>query len=419
MDGSDGNNAGGGSNRYPNNPQQQQQQQQQQQARVHPGESSRAVRAELEAKRRATAEKQRRYAPVAKEQMARVFGDTSPAWYARLRLLTPSLYARIAEAGVLGLSVGHDRPLSDAEARAVAEHTTAGADRMALISWGLSGAALLLTWRGRRTLRFPMWTPQVAHPPPGAYLRMAMWHGARYVAYSAALSFTVRAPLMAYNAVYEQQQMRDDPRLRWLRGDEQASSGAQNGDGSGWNDEGSAYRDDTQQQQQQQQQQQATQEATQSGWDSYYKQAGQQPQQPQQQYGQSTRSQESAGWGSSYSQSPSSSTQLPSSAWDSADVDDASPIASSAQNTPYGSTGGGGSTWERLRQQSQRGSQQQQQQQRSPPPPPPPQSTGGNWGDSGDGADRAAQEKAQRDFDELVERDRQGQGQGRSGWGGR
>ncbi|ATY66856.1 hypothetical protein A9K55_000764 [Cordyceps militaris] len=411
MDRSDGNNNtttsnGGGSNtNHPTNAPQQQQQQQQ---RVpHPGDSSRAVRAELEAKRRATVEKQRRYAPLVREQMPRVMGDTAPAWYARLRLLTPPMYARIAEVGVLGLCVAHDRPLSDAEARAVTEHVARGADRMAVISWALSGAALALTWRGRRTLRFPMWTPQVTPPPPGAYLRLAMWHGARYVAYSAALSFTLRAPLMAYSAVHEQQKMKEDPRLRGLRDDEHAAAGdASQGDETWSGDGAAAYTASlgTEDAQQQQQQQPSIQDAAQSGWDTY-KQAEQK--QTQQQYGQSTQSQSSAGWGSSssssYSQSPST-TQQANAGWGSPDLDDGSPVASSAQN---------GSAWDRLRQHSHRAPQQQQQQQQ-----PPAQSTGGSWGDSGDGADRAAQEKAQRDFDELLERDRQG-GQARSGWSGR
>ncbi|OAA64803.1 hypothetical protein ISF_04213 [Cordyceps fumosorosea ARSEF 2679] len=315
MDGSDGNNPSNGGS--PTSPPQQQQQQQ----RIHPGDSSRAVRAELEARRRATVERQRRYAPGAHEQIGRVTPPRAPT----------------------------------------------------------------------------------------------AWHW--YVAYSAALGVTVRAPLLAYSAVYEQGQMRKDPRLRALLregGDDEHGQGGfspgeqESGGGEGWNDvaqyKASYTGEDTQQQQQQQ-----------SSWETYKQTTQQQQTPPPQQYGQSTQSQGSAGWGSSSSSSSSSS-----SGWDSSDFDDASPVAASAQNagSAYGNNSSG-SAWDRLRRQSQGASPQQQQQQQQRQPPPPPSSSGG-WGDSGDGADRAAQDRAQTDFDQLVERDRQGQqGQGRSGWGDR
>ncbi|KAJ4158646.1 uncharacterized protein LMH87_009162 [Akanthomyces muscarius] len=430
MDGSNGNNAGssGGSSSNPTNPSPQQQQ------RMHPGDSSRAVRAELEAKRRANIEKHRRFQPSVREQIGRVFGDTSPAWYARARLLTRTSYAQLAELSVVGLAVGHDRLLSDGEARAVTEHVARGADRMALISWSLTGLSAFLTWRGRHTLRFPLWTPQVLPPPRGAILRKTMWHGARYIAYSVATSVTLQAPLMAYNVMYEKQQMAVDERLRQLVRDEEGNYMGRKKEAEDWssNSFGSGGGDDAQQQQQQQ----SIQEAAQTGWDTY-KQSEQQQQQQQQQYGQRMQSQASnAGWGSSgggssgnYGQSSSVPSQQSSSGWDSADIDDASPVAGSAPSdspSPYGNAGGSGSTWDRLRQQSQRASPQQQQQQQQrwggqQSQGQQQQQPGGqlSWGDAGDGADRAAQDKAQREFDQLVDRDRSGEGQARSGWSGR
>ncbi|KAM3533805.1 hypothetical protein MY4038_002905 [Beauveria bassiana] len=381
----------------------------------HPGDSSRAVRAELEAQRRANIEKQRHYWPLVKQQIERVFGDTQPAWYARLRLFTPAMYAAVAGNRVLGLSMQRDRLLSDAEARALTEHAARSSDRIALMDWALTGVAAYFTWRGRRTLRFPLWTPQlVVPPPPGAYLRMAMWHGARYVAYSAALTVTVKTPLMALNLMREARQIRADERLRGLRDDGQdsAAGGEWGKAGAAWESESSAYSvsaggEDAQQQQQQRQRQrqrQSIQEAAQSGWDTS-KQTEQSPplqQQQPRQYGQIAQSQGSAGWGSSYGQSPSPSSS--SAGWDSDDFDDASPVAASAQLSSRSGNSASGSTWERLRQQARADPQQRQQQ----PQQVQPQVQQQHWGDAGDGADRAAQEKAQRDFDRLVERDRQG-----------
>ncbi|KAM3501592.1 hypothetical protein MY11210_009328 [Beauveria gryllotalpidicola] len=339
----------------------------------HPGDSSRAVRAELEAQRRASVEKQRRYLPHVKQQLERVYGDPRPPWYARLRLLTPAVYRHVAGNRVLGLCMVKDRLVSDAEARAVTEHAARSCNRMALIHWGLTGAAAYLAWRGRRTLRFPMWTPQIVPPPPGAYLRKTMWHAARYVAYSAVLTLTINSPLMALNLRYERLQVLADERLR----DGQDSAGEWGKAGADWDSQSSAYK------------------ASAGGEDAQ--------QQQQRQYGQGAQPQGSAGWGSSYSQSPSSFSS--SAGWDSDDFDDASPVATSAQNSSRSGINAAGSTWERLRQQARGDPQQQQQQQQQQVQPQAQQQ---HWGDAGDGADRAAQEKAQRDFDRLVERDRQG-----------
>ncbi|KGQ04466.1 hypothetical protein BBAD15_g10285 [Beauveria bassiana D1-5] len=415
MDGSNSNNpsnggGGGGGGDASNAPTQQQPPPLRTPPPPHPGDSSRAVRAELEAQRRANIEKQRHYWPLVQQQIERVFGDTQPAWYARLRLFTPAMYAAVAANRVLGLSIQRDRLLSDTEARALTEHAARSSDRIALMDWSLTGVAAYFTWRGRRTL----WTPQlVVPPPPGAYLRMAMWHGARYVAYSAALTVTVKTPLMALNLMREARQIRADERLRGLRDDGQdsAAGGEWGKAGAAWESESSAYsvspgREDAQQRQRQRQRQrQSIQEAAQSGWDTSRQTEQSPPLQQQQprQYGQIPQSQGSAGWGSSYGQSPSSSSS--SAGWDSDDFDDASPVAASAQlSSRSGNSASSGSTWERLRQQARADPQQRQQQQQQVQPQVQQQ----HWGDAGDGADRAAQEKAQRDFDRLVERDRQG-----------
>ncbi|KAM3450255.1 hypothetical protein MY3296_006258 [Beauveria thailandica] len=411
MDGSNGNNPSNGGGATSNAPTQQPR------TPLHPGDTSRAVRAELEAQRRAKVEKQRYYWPLVKQQIERVFGDTQPAWYARLRLFTPAMYAAAAGNRVLGLSLQKDRLLSDAEARALTEHAARSSDRVALIDWGLTGVAAYFTWRGRRTLRFPMWTPQVVLPPPGSYLRMAMWHGARYVAYSAALSVTVKGPLVAFNLMREARLTMADERLRGLLDEQDSTAGEWGKAGVAWDAESSSYRalaggEDAQQQRQRQ----SIQEAAQSGWNTS-KQTEQSPppppppqQQQPRQYGQNAQSQGSAGWGSSYSQSPSSSSS--SAGWGSDDFDDASPVAAFAQNSSRSGNSAAGSTWERLRQQArydpQQRQQQQYQQQQQQQQQVQPQVQEQHWGDAGDGADRAAQEKAQRDFDRLVERDRQG-----------
>lgn len=411
----DGSNGANGSNGGDGNPATRQQQQQQR--TLPPGDSSRAVRAELDARRRVMEERSQKYKPAVKEQVQRVFGDTKPAWYARARMFSREMYAQLAYLGVAGLAVPEDRMLTDAEARAVTEHIARGADRSALLGWALSGAALYFTWRGRHTLRLPMYTPTVTPPPPNAYLRRAMWFGGRYVAYSMAFSVTLQPPLLMYNIMYERQQMAADFRLRGLV-DENGHFGhlKPGADPMGGPQmplrERRATGDDAEQQQQYQQQE-SIQESAQSGWETY-KQVQQQQQQQQ-----SPPSQTSAGWDSQQSSKPG---------WDSDDVDDASPVASSQNDSSYS---GGGSAWDRLRQKSQaptpqaqqqqRQRQQQQQSQQSQAwgSQQSQQSKEGGWGDAGDGVDRVAQDKAQREFDQMLDRERQGDSQGRSGWSGR
>ncbi|KAJ2971773.1 hypothetical protein NQ176_g7534 [Zarea fungicola] len=204
----------------------------------------------------------------------------------------------------------------------------------------------------------------------------------------------IKGPLMGLNFTYTKSQIQKDPRLNSLQSghdpEEAQQAGMMDGAGMDGYNNGGSYQNQLggdASVSQKQQQQQSIVEAAQPGWDNY-KQASLPAAQPQQ----------SRGWG------------------DISDFDDASPVAySQPQNDKaYNDSDAAGSSWDRLRSQSQGAPQQQQQQ-------PLQQYSGqqsgrGAWGDSVDGVDRAAQEKAQDEFDRLVERDRHGGGQDRS-WG--
>ncbi|KAM3499178.1 hypothetical protein MY11210_009634 [Beauveria gryllotalpidicola] len=91
-------------------------------------------------------------------------------------------YAALAQFSVLGPSASNATACSPtAQARAVVEHIAAGADRFALISSGLTGLAAYMTFRGRRTMRFPHVHADeaAAAAGPDAEPGLAMWHGAR------------------------------------------------------------------------------------------------------------------------------------------------------------------------------------------------------------------------------------------------
>lgn len=389
MDGAGGN-GGNASPGGSSNPQQQQQLQ------STPADRSRAVRAELELKRREGAERRRYFQPLVRQQIVRVFGDIKPAWHARLMLMTPANYAALAEFSLLGLAIDHNELLPDDSAQVVAEHIAKGADRASLITVGIGGIAGYYAWRGRRSFRFPFYSPKSVSSVRQV---QAAVHVARYTAYFVCVSLAIKAPLMGLNFTYTKSQIKKDPRLNWFQSGHDPEETQQVGmDGAGMDgyNNGGSYQNqlggDSSVSQQKQQQQQSIVEAAQPGWDNY-KQASLPPAQQQQSRG---------GWG------------------DISDFDDASPIAySQPQNDKayndkaYNDNGGGGSSWDRLRRQSQGAPQQQPLQQSSGQ-----QSGPGGWGDSGDGVDRVAQEKAQNEFDRLVERDRHGEGQDRS-WGSR
>lgn len=401
-------------------------------------EYSRNVRAAIEEKRQQALHNRQRFEPIVHEQLQRLFSDYEPPLYARLRGFGRDQTLALAESTVSSLAAANSRAFSDTETQALTEHFVDSIHTMLIWKWAMTGLAAYMTYRGRNTWRFPFLRPKMdgrMNPVTGGPHVKVMWHSARFVAYYGVIWLLGEPIFQGANFMRYRAAMEQDPRLAsMLRdgkaraqeiydqgshgqvatpGDRYGSSGDQYGNsGDQYGGSGEQYGDQWRSESQPQRPAGSIPAQAQSAWTQY-------------------RSPESQ-------QSQQSSPQQDS--WDSfSDVDDASPVAPSTQGQQDASAQyGGGSAWDRVRQQAQyqprRGSQQQQQQPQQSWQAP--QATGG-WASEDDASpqrgprdsysfsnadeERAvAKGQAQREFDQLLERERRGtdQEQG-SSWGRR
>ncbi|UNI18256.1 hypothetical protein JDV02_004534 [Purpureocillium takamizusanense] len=427
-------------------------QQQQQQHAMSRAEYSRNVRAAIEEKRQQALHNRQRFEPIVHEQLQRLLRDYQPPLYARLRGFGREQTLALAESTVSSLAAANRRAFSDAETQALAEHFVDSIHTMLVWKWAMTGLAAYMTYRGRNTWRFPFLRPKMngrllPSPVTGGPLVKVMWHSARFVAYYGAIWVLGEPIFQGANFMRYRAAMEQDPRLAAMLRDGKAraqevfdqvshgqaggggvpsdrygSSGDQYGGGGGdqYGNSGEQYGEQWNSESQPQRPTASIPARAQSAW-TQYRSPETQSQQPQ----------------------PSAPQQ---DSWDSfSDVDDASPVAPTAQGQQDASANyGGGSAWDRVRQQAQyqpkRGPQQQQQQQQQQPQQSwqAPQGTGG-WASEDDASpqrgsrdsysfsnadeERAlAKSQAQREFDQLLERERRGtdQEQGSSSsWGRR
>ncbi|KAG6015691.1 hypothetical protein E4U43_004965 [Claviceps pusilla] len=394
-------------------------------------EYSRNVRAAIEERRHKAMLNRQHYQPQIHEQIQRLFSEYDAPFYARLRGFGRTQTLALAEATVLGLAAGTDRNLSDTETQALTEHFLSSVHNMLAWKWIMTGLAGYLTYRGRQTMRFPFFKPVVAggrfDPATGGPQVRIMWHTARFAAYYGAFWLIGEPIFQGFNFLRQSYSLDRDPRLGPLLRD-----------GRKMADQalGGAAQDALGQQQQQQQQYN-------DAWKSTEYQEEQQQQHQSSENHQSTsqavRAQTQQAW-ASYRRQPEPSQQSAPKAWDlTDDVDDASPIAPSARSATESTRSYSGSAWDRIRQQthsptqSHDGAQSQKTwEQRAQT------NTNGAWvtdddaspqyrGDkntysfstTSDREDAAARRQAQKEFDELVERERGGADQERSSWGRR
>lgn len=367
----------------------------------------RTARAAMEERRQRAVHNRQQFEPQIREQIQRLFQDYEAPLYARLRGFGRAQTLALAESTVLSLAAVNNRPFADSETQALTEHFLSSVHNLLAWKWAMTGFAAYMTYRGRRTWRFPFFTPEFKRFSPigGSPGLKFMWHSARFAAYYTTLWVLGEPVFQGANFMRQRSAMEQDPRLRALLHDGKAQGATLFGgnqehreqvndawDSEAQHESGGQYRESEQQSQS---------APTQSSWASYRNPTA----------------------------TSSSQSSQPSDPWDAPvadDFDDASPIAPSARNNTS-SSGSGGSAWDRIRQQAQFQPPAQQGRQTWEKP-----QSGGGWGaeaDAGGPRDSSysfskaeeekslAKEQAQREFDRLLERERAGAEAERGPWG--
>ncbi|KAI9151818.1 hypothetical protein HJFPF1_09029 [Paramyrothecium foliicola] len=332
-----------------------------------------------------------------REQFTRQFRDFQPPFYSAIRGQGKFHYQLAAEQAATMLVVATKRAPTDSEAAALSEFAIERMNRWVLWKWAMTGVAGYFTYRGASKFRFPFvkqftyagkYSP-ITGPP---HLRYA-WHFARFVAYYG-VTWVMADPLfLAYDSRQSIDTLKHDERLSALRkprfvgesGNDQASYESQ-----------ASY--------DQEQTAQSNQDAPYQASDFSGNTASRAPQ---------------GGW-SNQSNAPTPQDTDP---WsDFSTTDDASPVAS-PERTRAGSTSNYGSSWDRIRSQSSAQSRPQPNTQQE-------QSWGGgqsqnswgttqggaSWGSNADGQRTSEKDEAQRQFDQLVERERGGTDAQQGSW---
>ncbi|KJZ74682.1 hypothetical protein HIM_06032 [Hirsutella minnesotensis 3608] len=383
-------------------------------------EQARTVRAQLEERFRETGQRYQQIEPMVDEQVKRVCRDYQPPLWTRLRLSRDGvlLHTKVL---IAAIAMTTNQELSDSAAQAVAESYSSSLQLRQSYTWLAIGTSAALAYRGRKIFRFPFYTPKVQgrFDPSKLHPRTArLLHAARFLAYYIVSAAGIY-PLADYvTAKHFEASIRQDSRLDMFstldpRG--MAELG-RNKDFIMVHELSNRRRPQDLQRRD-------------AGIDAPYEPAISQEN--------SVSSQAQAAWTKHYAkQQPQdsfgASQQITAQdgRWDDfADQDDdASPLAASARSEQRGVSGqGGGSAWDRLRRQNS--VETTRQPQRTNEAWPSTQGEG-DWngrnnagaGASGSsdgysfstsGQDRAFdKDQAQREFDELLERERRGTDQG-------
>ncbi|POR34456.1 Uncharacterized protein TPAR_05381 [Tolypocladium paradoxum] len=375
-------------------------------------EYARNVRAAIDEKRQRALQTRQQFEPIVREQLQRLFQDYEAPFYARMRGFGRTQTLALAESTVSSLAAANGRGFSDTETQALTEHFVSSIHTMLVWKWVMTGLAAYMTYRGRNTWRFPFFKPKMdgrLNPVTGGPQVKIMWHSARFAAYYGAIWVFGEPVFQGANFMRYRAAMERDPRLTALMRDgkaraqeiyDQATPGSPQGASSG--QDGDEWRSESQQQDMDDASSIPAQ--TQSGWNRYRQPRPSQPPPPR-------------------------------GSWDgpSDDIDDASPVSPAGQQSNPANYSG--SAWDRVRQQSQY--QPRQTRPRGQQTWEAPQSTSG-WGSTEDdaspqyrgprdnysfsGADEEkalAKSQAQKDFDEMLDRERRGADQERSSWRGR
>lgn len=374
------------------------------------------ARAAIEERRQLAMTNRKQFEPQIHEQIQRLFQNYEAPFYAQLRGFGKAQTLALAESTVLSLAAVNNRAFEDQETQALTEHFLSSVHNLLAWKWAMTGFAGYMAYRGRKTWRFPFFNPEFKRFSPigGSPGLKFMWHSARFAAYYGTLWVLGEPVFQGANFMRQRREMEADPRLRALLHD----GGAQGATLLGGNPEAreqisdawesaAQYENTNQQYRDPEPEQKAQAAPTQSSWTSYRTPATSSSQQQQQQ-------QRSDAWDSSFTD----------------DFDDASPVAPAARNSSDASNNSSGSAWDRIRQQAQYQPSQQGRKTWEKP------QSGGGWESeaesgaqyqgaapresysfsSADEEKSLAKGQAQQEFDRLLEREREGQGQERSSW---
>ncbi|KAL7900174.1 hypothetical protein HDV63DRAFT_370552 [Trichoderma sp. SZMC 28014] len=403
-----GNNAGNGDGGSNKNPDYQ---------HMSRSEYMQKARAAIEERRQLAMTNRKQFEPQIHEQIQRLFQNYEAPFYAQLRGFGKAQTLALAESTVLSLAAVNNRAFEDQETQALTEHFLSSVHNLLAWKWAMTGFAGYMAYRGRKTWRFPFFNPEFKRFSPigGSPGLKFMWHSARFAAYYGTLWVLGEPVFQGANFMRQRREMEADPRLRALL----HNGGAQGATLLGGNPEAreqisdawesaAQYENTNQRYRDPEPEQKAPDVPTQSAWTSY-RSPTTPPPQPQQQQ------QRSDAWDSSFTD----------------DFDDASPVAPAARNSSDGSNNSSGSAWDRIRQQAQYQPSAQQDRKTWEKP-----QSGGGWGSeaesgaqyqgaapresysfsSADEEKNLAKGQAQREFDRLLEREREGQSQERSSW---
>jgi len=289
------------------------------------------------------------------------------------------------------LAAVNGRSLEESQAQAVAQSLQSSARANAVMKWAVYGLPVWRAYKNSRTI------PPRIMTMMGSMARF-IWPPALAVMYTLPVVLFVQPALMASIAHYYSNKLQQDPRMRGLRFSPERPIQRGIPQQPQYNEFEQASSGNTGALSQQQ-----TDTSSGTSWGDYTSNGDRASSYsaPQRSWGQDTQSQST------------SQAQQAHSGWD-AD-DDASPIAPSARGL---STAPGSSAWDRIRSQSisqqnqpaYQGRQFGQGSQSSGP------SASDNYSFSPNQERSGAKDQAQKEFDRLVDRDRQGLDQGKEAW---
>lgn len=320
-----------------------------------------------------------------------------PATYQRILGIHREKLIAHGEVFIAGIAGLHGHSLEQSQVQAVADSLVQNARSTAMIEWALFAGTAALVFRQRHKI-----PPQVL--ARGGNLARFLWPPAVFTMYYIPVAFVIKPFFQVSNAAIHAKRLQADPRVKDVVVDigQALQQHRANRAGAAQDTQSGST---------------PSQRIASQGvsWSDYSNKGDSAPPSysAPKDWGQDTQSQSGA--------LPPQQTHA---GWDD---DDASPIAPSVRGTP---TDAGLSTWDRIRNETitRQGPPRSQSRQ-------PEQSQGsGGWGiDSGSRASYSSdysfpssgqakddsKDQAQREFDQLVDRERHGSGQGQNSWGRR
>ncbi|PFH58034.1 hypothetical protein XA68_14237 [Ophiocordyceps unilateralis] len=130
------------------------------------------------------------YQPAIHDQVQRLYANYTPSLYRRFYGDNRHRMTSFTEKIAVDIAMIADTHLSDEQVAAVAEHCNEALSDLENMKTFMIGLAGYLTYRGRKTMRFPFFTPTLRgilqtnlNPFTGGPYTLAAWHMARFGAY--------------------------------------------------------------------------------------------------------------------------------------------------------------------------------------------------------------------------------------------